>query len=451
MTKTVVNYILPDIPRIYTALAEWLACLVCISGVKKQVRGWKLAGISAGIFALQSAFLQMTAGAEGIWWMFCMAAAVAIMYMFLAVCCDISLKDAGYYCARAFVTAEFAASLEWQLDCYGYFILGWKQPWIRGTLLIVIYSLVFLTVWLCYRKYENAEETIMVTNKELASCVMIGLAVFLISNLGFVYQVSPFGGNGAAEIFNVRTLVDLGGVVILYAFHVQRVELRIRQELQSMQNILHNQYVQYQQSQEAIDLINYKYHDLRHHIIALRAQENAQQRNAYLDKMEEELLDFEVRNKTGNEVLDTLLNAKMMECMKKDISMTCVVDGKLFSFMDTMDICSLFGNALDNAIEYEEKIAEKEKRLIHVTACAQKNFCVVRFENYCEEQIDFGKMFPATTKHDAQFHGYGLKSLRYTVKKHGGETSVGIEDNWFVLKVLIPMKIQDETVQNAQK
>lgn len=441
MTEEVVNTILPDIPRIYTALAEWLACLICILGVRRRIQGWRMVGTSAVVLIGQSVFLQLTAGAEGIWWMVCMGAAVGVMYCYIAFCCEITWKDAGYYCVRAFVTAEFAASLEWQLDCFGYFALGWESTWIRVGMLVLIYTLVFLCVWLCYRKYENAEEPILVTNKELVSCVIIGLAVFLISNLGFVSLTTPFSGGRAAEIFNVRTLVDLGGVAILYAFHVQRVDLRVRHELESVQNILHNQYVQYQQSQEAMDLIHYKYHDLKHHIIALRAQEDAQQRAAYLDKMEEEIQNFEAQNRTGNEVLDTLLNAKMLQCMKKDISMTCVVDGTLFSFMDTMDICSVFGNALDNAIEYEEKIGEKEKRLIHVTACAQKNFLIVRFENYCEEEMELGKTFPTTTKGDTQFHGYGLKSLRYTVRKYGGEVSVNLEENWFVLKVLIPMKM----------
>lgn len=47
MTETVVNTVLPDIPRIYTALAEWLACLICILGIKPKVNRKKLAGISA--------------------------------------------------------------------------------------------------------------------------------------------------------------------------------------------------------------------------------------------------------------------------------------------------------------------------------------------------------------------------------------------------------------------
>lgn len=77
-----------------------------------------------------------------------------------------------------------------------------------------------------------------------------------------------------------------------------------------------------------------------------------------------------------------------------------------------------------------------------VTAYAQKNFLIIRFENYCEENLDFENVFPATTKADAGFHGYGLKSLRYTVHKYGGEVDAGTQDNWFVLKILIPMTIQ---------
>lgn len=437
--EAAVNIILPDIPRIYTALAEWMACILCIMELKRRITGWKFIGMSVAALIWQSVFLQITADLKGILWLFCMAAAVGFMYLYIAVCCEINLKDAGYYCVRAFVTAEFAASLEWQMDCFGAVMFGWDSLWFRGGTLVVTYGLVYFIVWACYRKYENSSEAIQVTEKELLACIIIGLAVFLISNLGFVSVITPFGGRRAAEIFNVRTLVDLGGMAILYAFHVQRVDLRMRHELESMQTILHNQYVQYQQSQEAMDLIHYKYHDLKHHIIALRAQENAQQRDAYLDKMEEEIKNFEAQNQTGNQVLDTLLNAKMLQCMKKGISMTCVADGTLLSFMDTMDICSIFGNALDNAIEYEEKVEAKEKRLIHVAAFSQKKFLIIRFENYCEEELKIEKRFPATTKGNTQFHGYGLKSLRYTVKKYDGEVDINMENNWFVLKILIPL------------
>ena len=58
--------------------------------------------------------------------------------------------------------------------------------------------------------------------------------------------------------------------------------------------------------------------------------------------MEEEIRQYETQNKTGNEVLDTLLGAKGIECQKEEIELTCVADGSLLEFMDVMDICSIF-------------------------------------------------------------------------------------------------------------
>lgn len=45
---------------------------------------------------------------------------------------------------------------------------------------------------------------------------------------------------------------------------------------------------------------------------------------------------------------------------------------------------------------------------------------------------------PATTKSDKKNHGFGLKSIRYSVEKYGGSVSVDMEKNWFELKILIP-------------
>ena len=441
MNQTDINLILPDIPRLYTALAEWLACILCILEMKRRINGWKLALTSAGALILQAAFLTLTKGLGDFWWILCMAAAVGLMYLFLFLCCDAHPRDIGYYCVRAFVIAELAASLEWQIDCYFYYTMNWQAGWFRVLLLVMIYAAVFFTAWILYRKTTSGEDGLQVTSKELTACIIIGLAVFLMSNLGFVSNSTPFAGHQTAEIFNVRTLIDLGGAAILYAYHIQRIDLRTKLELESVQNILHNQYIQYQQSQEAMDIINYKYHDLKHHIIALKSEGNDRKRNEYLDKMEEEIQHYEAQNKTGNQVLDTLLTSKNLYCMKNQISMTSVVDGSSFGFMDVMDICSIFGNALDNAIECEKKIPDPEKRLIHVSAFTQKNFLIIRFENYYEGVLTFDEQLPVTTKKEPQFHGYGLKSLRYTVRKYGGEVDVSTQDNWFNLKILIPLKM----------
>ena len=77
--------------------------------------------------------------------------------------------------------------------------------------------------------------------------------------------------------------------------------------------------------------------------------------------------------------------------------------------------------------------------MIHVTMFVQQAFLIIRFENYYEGELVFEKDLPITTKKQAEFHGYGLKSLRHTVHKYGGEVDINVEDNWFGLKILIPI------------
>lgn len=433
------NTVLLELPRLYTALAEWLACIVYILPLKKQLKGGALFALSGGFLMVQSLFLTLTKDLPIYFWIPCMIAAIGMMFYFIYASCNISLVEAGYFSVRAFVAAEFVASLEWQVHVFIW--QGEQAPvWQETLLLILIYGAAFTIIWLLEKRHILDDGKLNIRPRELWSTVFIGAAVFGISNLSFVSTQTPFSGQYAQEILNIRTLVDLGGFAILYAYHIQLNELRIRHELKAVQNILQHQYSQYQQSKESIELINYKYHDLKNQIIALRVEEDAEKRNAYLKKMEDEIKLFEAQNKTGNHVLDTLLASKNIYCIKNGITLTCVADGSLLNDIDVIDICTIFGNGLDNAIEYEQHIEEAEKRLIHVSVFAQKSFIMIRFENYFEGELELDGDLPVTTKADTLNHGYGLKSIRYSVEKYGGVVSIGRQDSWFELKILIPMK-----------
>lgn len=435
-----IDIVMPDIPRIYTALAEWSACLVFIILLQKRFDFLKSSGIAVAAFAIQAVFLVVTDDLQILFWIPCMVAAVLLMIGFIYISCDVKWVDAAYFGMQAFVTAEFSASLEWQIVCY--FWGGEKIPplLIRILILVAVYGAVNFFMGSILINHLPRDGKMNINRKEYLSSLVIGVAVFAVSNLSFLTVSTPFSGAYESDIANIRTLVDLGGIAMLYAHLIQCCEIRVRQELESVQNVLQNQYVQYKQSRESIDLINYKYHDLKHQIAVLRSEEDPKKREEFLNRMEEEIRQYELQNKTGNKVLDTVLTSKSLYCAKHGITFTCVADGTLLDFMDVMDICSIFGNALDNAIECERKIPDKEKRLIHVTVSQQKNFLILRFENYFEGQLDYNEGKLVTTKKEKEFHGYGIKSIRYTVSKYEGALSIDTKDNWFDLKILIPMK-----------
>ena len=88
MTTAAFITIFPDIPRIITALAEWLACLVCILSTGRRITGMRLAAVSVCFLAVQSVYMTVTDGFEGVAWNLCMAGAVLFMYLFIRICAE---------------------------------------------------------------------------------------------------------------------------------------------------------------------------------------------------------------------------------------------------------------------------------------------------------------------------------------------------------------------------
>ena len=132
------------------------------------------------------------------------------------------------------------------------------------------------------------------------------------------------------------------------------------------------------------------------------------------------------------------MTSKQSRCLKDNITMTVVADGTLLSRLSVMDICAVFGNALDNAIEYEKKVLDPEKRLIHVTVSEKNCFICILVENYYEGESIRDGTLPETTKKNRKYHGFGLKSVKYTVEKYGGHINTGVRNGWFRLEMIIP-------------
>lgn len=417
--------ILPDIPRLYTALAEWLACVICILTLRRRFSKVETTVCAVVWLAALGVFLQVTGSVPLAWWIPCMAAAVGMMYSFLYLCCDVSALEAGYCCARAFLLAEFAASLEWQIHC-----LLWRQSsaWAPRSLLLlaVIYAVVYGFIFRFDLKRFLRNRNLGITRRALGSAVVMALAAFAVSNFSFTRE-----GSATMDIFYIRTLVDLAGVLVLSIQQEQLMEASLHRELEAMDNVLHRQYEQYQQSKESIRLINRHCHDLKLQIAAIRAEQDPGKQAAALDQMESGIRMYEAQNKTGNPVLDTLLTAKSLYCQQHDINFTCVADGHLLDFMPTGDICTIVGTALDNATESVQTLADPEKRLIRVAIYAQHGFVMLRFENYCETEVklDADGMPP---------HGYGVRTVRAAAQKYSGTVTVHCEDNWFILRILLP-------------
>ena len=425
-------------PGYYYAIAYALSVFVITCTNERKIGRWKLAAVSCAQFALLLFFMTVTDGVRQELFVPSMLLIVLLLLGYIYICNDFSLREAGFYFVKAFINGEFAASLCWQIYYYLRYVRGIQGELLKWVELILVYAVIFTILALMELNLKKDLEELHITRRELRVVIIIAASVFAMSNLSYLDQNGLFSGTFVMDIFIIRTLVDLSGIAVLYAYHVQVKEIQIRFEKDTLHNIMEMQYKNYQLSKENIDMVNQKYHDLKHQINLLKTQAYVGKSTSYLEKMEREIRVYETQNKTGNQILDAVLTNKAMICQNKEIELKFIVDGGALSFMEDMDVSALFGNMLDNAIESAEKQQEKQKRLIWLYVTKEKQFVRIRTENYCDEKIRFKNGMPVTTKKDRRLHGYGMKSIKSTVEKYHGSVVAAQENNWFELKILLP-------------
>ena len=420
----------PDIPRLYTALAECLATLLYARQLAPRYSARRSTLNSLIWMAGLAVFMQLTGSVPLALWLPCMVAAIGSMYLFLWRTCETTPLEAGYYCARAFILAELAASVEWQLHCALWPQRTGRDP-LAVLLLVLVYGVLFTAVYWMEKRRSTQPAKLHITPLGMLMAVIMAITVFAVSNLSFVNN-----NEATMSIRYIRTLVDLAGVLILTVQHEQLREAALHSELAAMDEVLHRQYEQYKRSKEGIRLINSRYHELKIQIADIRAERDRAKQDAALARMESGIRRYEAENKTGNPVLDTLLTAKSMDCQQRGINMTSVADGSKLGFLTTRELCTLVGAPLDNAIECVTAEPDPEKRLLRVAVYDQSGCVMLRFENYCAQPVELGA--DGLPRHNTH-GGYDLRGVQAAAQDHDGTMTLHWADGWFTLRILLPI------------
>lgn len=433
-----------DIPRIYTGIAQISSCfLYCALFDARNRCVSRYIRLAVGI-VLQCLFLQVTGPLPLFLWIPCMGLAFGLMFLFLYWNLQMDSATLLYVTSRAFVLAEFIASAHWQI----YAVLeelGYGGFRVRTVSMLVVYGVLLQLAALLEKRLWKGKSRPVYTWSEVLAAVLIAAAVFAFSNLGFLMERIPIGIT-RLNIFNTRTLVDLGGLAIMYAYQLRISGLQAEKELDALRVSLQTQYGTYRNYQDILELINIKMHDLKHHTLLLRSETDPERREVYLDEMERELTGLQAPQQTGSPVLDIILAGKSARMQNLQIQFTCVADGSLLGALHVTDICTIFGNALDNAIEHVAQISDPAKRIISMTLARRREFIYIEVSNYCEKKLKMINGLPVTTKKDIGMHGYGLRSMIYAVRKYNGNLTLEQRDHFIEVKILIPFRDGKTTV-----
>jgi sensor histidine kinase YesM len=429
----VITDALPDIPRHLTAIAEWGACVLYIVVLVKGFT-WRLAvGLPLGLALLLG--VQWVNGQLPIaLWAPGMIVAIAVMFGLLWFTLRQSVLSTMFLAARALILAEFVASLQWQLRSF-------FEPAliVEVASVVIVFGGLFVLAGVAEARHMTRGVPLETTRRDLLTSAFIAAATFFVSNISFIIPNTPFSGRLGLEVFYIRTLVDLCGFIGLYAQQEQRMQLQARTENAAVNSLLRSQHEQYLQSKRTTEQVNRKYHDMRNQIEVIRSEADPQRKAAYLDELEESISAFAQQRHTGSSVLDTLLAAKGAYATEHGVQLNVVADGALLDFIGVIDLTSIFGNALDNAIESSMRVTDPDNRLVRVAVFARGELLMIRVENSFDGRLRMVEGRPQTLKSNRTRHGYGLKNIESAAERYGGTMTIEATDSWFSLRILVPL------------
>lgn len=358
------------------------------------------------------------------WFTFGFLAMLILSGLLIGFCFRMNLRQVVFYCCAAHTVQHIVHCLYRMTEMV--FSLSFEAA---QSFQIVYMAVACVLVWRFLRERFRSSETVDFGNGYLV--LFATLSTLLIYGISF-WSSSLETDTVGLEFFDFFSCTLLLQI-LLEVFRTRKAE---RDQL-VMERLLRQEQEQHEISRATIDVINRKCHDLRHQISALRHM-NSEEQDKSIAELENAVLIYDSFPKSGNRDVDIILAEKSLLAEKNHIVIRSIVDGKGLSFLSVEDLYSLLGNALDNAIEAAGQEREEARRIITLHAASQENFFTIHIENPCAREPLFMDGLPVTTKPDQDYHGYGMRSMRYLCEKYKGVLTTRWEDGIFSLDILFP-------------
>ncbi len=367
-----------------------------------------------------------------------------VFFLVVLVCClglsryafELSKWDSIFCCTAGYIVQNFG-HMVWVVLCAVAPVLDALPSPAAAVCQLGVFAIVFALVYRTVIKNIHANrlegegdaKTILVLAGVMAVNITLSTLINEISKANALHQVEFLALCGTQMLVSALTL--LLDYQILFSNRMQADAVATRQMMEDQRR-------QYELSASTIEAINVRCHDIKHQIRAMGAGGAAQV--DFMANLDDLVSIYDTGIDTSNKALDVILTEKSLLARSKNIQLTCPVDGRLLSFMAEQDIYSLFGNALDNAIETCEKIADPARRLIDVSTRAAGQMVCVQVRNCYDGQVAVEKDGSlATSKRDGGLHGYGTKSLRLIAERYNGSCNFETSDGIFRVSILLPL------------
>lgn len=320
-----------------------------------------------------------------------------------------------------------------------------KEAIISNTIYFVCALLVVIYLYFNYYKKQFA-----VRPRKIDIVFVILYAVFLVV-LNGIFAALEMDNNELDVTISIkepsiRVLLGLALLILIIAVPIVMIRGRVNAYYKEVNNYQQtfletelNASRQYKAAQEDTRAFR---HDVQNNlsvVAMLMEQGKVEEAQQYLNDMRTEVNALSPKVVTGDEMIDSIVSSKLPKM--EEIGIKFDLDGVIDGGLDwkPMDICTVFANLIDNAIEASSKT---EEPFIDLAFKKTDHHRLVRASNSCIENVDTDKLMSGeahvTTKENKSLHGYGVGNIRKTVEKYGGMMRLSCEDKVFTMELILP-------------
>lgn len=342
------------------------------------------------------------------------------------LCLDEGIFTALFVASSGYIAQDLAGSLKTIFKLIP--AIDMLANGIPGVFIVdaIVYTGCFTALFILFRPYTvNADANFDDKTKAVFSFVVLMITLIMAR----LTQGNP-DRNNISILAESLYQVTCGILILLLQFGVME-RAKLSRSFDAMRELVHHQHEQFRQSKESVDLVNEKYHDLKGLLEGFQGQVSTEQ----LDKLKAKVGQYDTYIKTGNRVLDIVLAEKRAICNQRGIELTDFINGADLDFIEELDLYSLIGNTLNNAIDAVSKLPEGE-RFIMLKASCEDGMVTIHEQNPFSGELVMEHNLPKSQR-DSRYHGFGMQSMERIVEKYDGSLSVKAEGGMFNLDILL--------------
>lgn len=304
---------------------------------------------------------------------------------------------------------------------------------------IILSKSILVIIAICYCRVKI---NIDISKKDIGYIIVpiITNIVSILFIYRYIIEIKDIYILSDKELIIISVLLILSNICLILAIRKIIIDNRLIAEGSLIKEKMKMQYTHYVNIQQDHMKVRQLHHDIKNHIACIKGvTQNNNDATNYISSIESELDRYDNSFNTGNMILDILLNEKSKVCKENNTKLLIDINNfDTCNFIDTIDVCSIFSNVLDNAIEACEKISSFDKEII-LRGTIVNNFFVIRIENTKQNKVNIKDNYIKTDKKDTYLHGLGIKSVKDSVSKYNGEVVIDYSENMFIMKIFIPL------------